>query len=289
MGGTVAGIRIGTTAQEKEVTHVWRLSIGRFVIYGIQDGGMIRLVKELYPDAPSTAFAGLLEDGQLAVPFGEFLISDGDRFVLVDTGPGFNGDSYPGGSKGELSTALTAIGVNAADITLIIHTHLHRDHCGGDVTEAGVPAFPNASVIVQQDENDFWMTSDLANSHLVRAAVAPIQAAGLWQTVQGNTEVAAGLNVVHAPGHTPGHQFVATEADGISITFGGDAIHHPLQVGHPEWTFNADLDSDQARTTRTALLDRPGVIALNHLPRAGTIELVAGARSFVEVPTQQIL
>ena len=271
------------------MSRVWRLSVGSLLVHAIEDGGMCRASDEMFPGSPPEIWAEWLEDGLLSVSFGEFLLTTtAGRHILIDTGPGPNGSSYPGGSKGSLGTALELIGVETDEIDLIIHTHLHLDHCGGDSTIDGEPAFANAAVICQQDEHDFWMTTDIAKSDVIRAAVAPVQAAGLWKTVSGTAEVSPGVYLYLAPGHTPGHQFVVADDGQDSIVFGGDAAHHRMQIEHPELAMFADLDPVKAERVRRELFQKPDLIALNHFVRPGRVDWEGSAPRFVEQPAETV-
>ena len=80
------------------------------------------------------------------------LIEDGDRLILVDTGMGnkqsdkFFGHYYLHGHH-TLAKSLAAAGFHSNDITDVILTHLHFDHCGGAIEKEAdrlVPAFKNA-------------------------------------------------------------------------------------------------------------------------------------------------
>lgn len=80
------------------------------------------------------------------------LVIDGNRKILIDTGMGnkqsekFFSHYYPHG-EGSLMGSLNGLGIQPEDITDVILTHLHFDHCGGAVTQKDqqlTPAFPNA-------------------------------------------------------------------------------------------------------------------------------------------------
>jgi glyoxylase-like metal-dependent hydrolase (beta-lactamase superfamily II) len=81
--------------------------------------------------------------------------------------------------------------------------------------------------------------------------VQPVIDAGLVAAVTADTAITPDVRLRCTPGHTPGHMSVWID-DRCVIT--GDVLHHPIQVGHPDWTGRGDLDPDVARATRRELL-----------------------------------
>ena len=91
------------------------------------------------------------------------------------------------------------------------------------------------------------------------------------------TEVAAGILVFPAPGHTPGHAAVLISSGRQQLLYVGDAIVHPVQFEHPDWLCAFDLAHDETIATRKKLLDRAAadrcLLAAYHLPGgAGRVE-----------------
>jgi glyoxylase-like metal-dependent hydrolase (beta-lactamase superfamily II) len=141
-----------------------------------------------------------LQDGPWTMHFHCYLLRDrDDRLTLVDTGIG--GVDAPASSwapvPGTLTGELAAVGVEPADVGTVILTHLHSDHAGGAVTD-GRPLFENARYVLQQAE------FDAAEGAMLHEVGTPLK--GQLQAVDGGAEVAPGVRVRLAPGHTPGHQ-----------------------------------------------------------------------------------
>jgi glyoxylase-like metal-dependent hydrolase (beta-lactamase superfamily II) len=91
------------------------------------------------------------------------------------------------------------------------------------------------------------------------------------------TEIAAGILVFPAPGHTPGHAAVLVSSGRQQLLAVGDAIVHPAQFGHPEWVCAFDLSPEETVRTRRQLLERAAadgcLLAGYHLPGAvGAVE-----------------
>ncbi len=84
-----------------------------------------------------------------------FLLRFDDRLALIDTGAG----RLVNPQLGRLAAALHEQGVAPAQIDTIFMTHVHRDHFGGLVDDAGQAAFPNAELVLHQQEASFWLDS----------------------------------------------------------------------------------------------------------------------------------
>jgi glyoxylase-like metal-dependent hydrolase (beta-lactamase superfamily II) len=99
------------------------------------------------------------------------------------------------------------------------------------------------------------------------AAFGVIEAGGLLDPIDGPIGVGTALSVLEAPGHTPGHLAVAV---GDAFLWTGDALIHPANVTHPEWTSAADMDGERNERTRRGLLTRAAVRGMSvggcHLP-----------------------
>jgi glyoxylase-like metal-dependent hydrolase (beta-lactamase superfamily II) len=145
------------------------------------------------------------------------IITDEDR-ILVDTGCGQLDDDMVRWNKVEKDTdliqGLRARGLGPEDITVVINTHLHFDHCGWN------REFKNARLIVQKEE--------LGHAHkpyrFQKAGYHRPHFEGLaFELMDGDVEILDGIHLVTTPGHTPGHQSVVVEHEGRNYIFCGDA------------------------------------------------------------------
>jgi glyoxylase-like metal-dependent hydrolase (beta-lactamase superfamily II) len=193
------------------------------------------------------------------------IILDGTR-VLVDTCVG-NAKPRPGlpewsGLKTAFLDRLATAGLGPDDIDFVICTHFHFDHVGWNTSLAEgkwVPTFSRARYIFSKDEFDYWRTQPENENADDRAgfadSVLPVVEAGLAELVPPDHEVCAGISLLATPGHTPGHVSVRVESQGERAIITGDALHHPCQVAHPEWSEFSDFDPGLARRSRLALLE----------------------------------
>ncbi|WP_079406815.1 MBL fold metallo-hydrolase [Streptomyces sp. 3211] len=220
-------------------------------------------------------------DGVLHLDSHSFaLVVDGLR-VIVDTGIG-NGKTRANPAWHNLRTdyleRLEVIGFTPENVDLVILTHLHTDHVGWNtrkVDGAWVPTFPNARYLTSRAEHEFWAAYDMdeARSGMFRDSVVPVEEAGLLDLVDvpaDGVDVADGLRLLPAPGHTPGQIAVRVGGAGAAALITGDAVHHPVQLAHPEIGSCVDIDPVRAEATRRALLaglaDTGALVLGTHFP-----------------------
>jgi glyoxylase-like metal-dependent hydrolase (beta-lactamase superfamily II) len=201
--------------------------------------------------------------------------------ILVDTGVGQTGAPGPEwmGATGDLPNVLREAEVAPESIDTVVLSHVHDDHVGGTVRfEDGAPspAFPNARYVVQRAdlawEREAARESD-EDEAIWRLLLAPLEAAGVIDVVDGDTDLVEGIQLHLLPGHTPGHQVVRLHADRERAIIGADTFNHPAQISHPDWFSATDNDHVLAAASRRAMLaelaSHPGtVFAPTHLTEA---------------------
>jgi N-acyl homoserine lactone hydrolase len=135
--------------------------------------------------------------------------------VLVDTGCGAPDETlreYRVVNR-TVADALATHGLSPVDITMVVNTHLHFDHCGQNA------AFPHAPIIVQRAEHERVFRDRDEMAEWLEAAGAR------FELVDGDHALADDLQLVTTPGHTVGHQsVVATTHAGVDL-FVGDAAY----------------------------------------------------------------
>src|SRR5262245_924115 len=166
---------------------------------------------QLMPSPPTIApvlVAELLVEGE-RMPVYVHVIDHPDARVLVDTGMT---ELHP--AVADMDPRLFPLSEQAFDlagIDLVVSTHLHFDHCGGNHLFAGTPIY------VQRRELDDALGED---DYTIREWV---EARGVqYVPVDGEHELLPGLRLVPAPGHTPGSQMVVVETGGRPVIVGGD-------------------------------------------------------------------
>lgn len=172
------------------------------------------------------------------------LIRAPGRIILVDNGigpkePPRTKDIY-GLRASRLLRGLKAAGVAPADIDTVVITHLHWDHAGGSTyvdkaSGQALPTFPRASYLVQRaswDEATHPNERNSAGYH--QDDFMPVFERGLLKLLDGDEQVAPGVETLLSGGHAPGHQIVTIRQGGQTLCFLGDLVpsHHHLPLAY---------------------------------------------------------
>ncbi len=211
------------------------------------------------------------------------LIEAPEALVLVDTGIGNKEgekfmDIYGVSNRGDpsrLEDGIRDAGFDPADVDIVLNTHLHFDHAGGDThrDEGGqvVPSFPGARYVVQRGELGFARSrNERIRASYLPHNFEPIEAAGLWTPVDGVAEVTKGVRVLPTPGHTPFHQSVTVESDGEVACFLADVCPTSAHVPLP-WIMGYDLEPLVTLESKRGLwkraLEEDWLLIFQHDPR----------------------
>ncbi|WP_216892630.1 MBL fold metallo-hydrolase [Nocardia alni] len=266
--------------------------VGSVRVHPILDGHMGVAPHVLYPFAGPDDLAAedrLDEDGNVPLDYGGYLLSGrDDAVVLVDTG---GGESFAvAEDKGRLHTSgllveqLERAGVAPADVTHVVFTHLHFDHCGG-ASSAGRTTFPHAQYVCHE-EDWRWFVIGEADPR-VRTAMEPT--ASQVRTWTTDTDILPWLRVVHCPGHTPGNSIVFVSDQGAELALIGDLAHHPLEFTHPGWLGGVDADPSGVVHERMSwfgrFADAETPIASTHFPDLRPITIERAGQAFRESPS----
>lgn len=208
-----------------------------------------------------------LLDGELIHPrFGTTAVRSAGKLIVVDTGLN--------APDGTLMADMKEKGIDAADVDLVVLTHLHPDHTGWNLTD-GRPTFPNARYITSQADWDYWTSPEvLRDAEHIRKDALPLRDLNIIDLI-GNDDYAITdeLTAVSTPGHTPGHISVVVSSAGERGYILGDVAHSPAQAHYTDWSPEFDVDPDLSRQTRNAVLDKleaDGVlVSAGHFPGNG--------------------
>jgi len=189
------------------------------------------------------------------------LLRSEGKTIMIDTGLGnkltpvekerWNLDRTNGG----LVENLAEQGVGVNDVDIVINTHLHTDHCGGNtVVEDGslAAAFPNAEYWVQRIE---WARAYHPDARTRGTYFSdnfvPLQKDGRLRLLFGDTSVTKHVDCVLTPGHTRGHQSVKMESESWRGLFVADMASYGIQMAKTAWLTAYDvLPLENIRTKR---------------------------------------
>ena len=162
---------------------------------------------------------------------------------------------------------LRKAGARPEDIDFVFCTHLHVDHCGWNtqlVDGKWVPTFPNARYLFSRRDHDYWKVRDTleaattisleVNVGVFADSVQPVISAGQAELLDDATTIADCLHIEPGYGHTMGHLIATLQSQGDGALFAGDALHHPVQIYHPDWNTSGCTLPEEARKTRRYLL-----------------------------------
>jgi glyoxylase-like metal-dependent hydrolase (beta-lactamase superfamily II) len=167
--------------------------------------------------------------GSLLVEIQPFVVKTNTDIILLDTGLGFT-DEY---GNLQLHNNLIREGINPLDVTLVLMSHLHKDHAGGISKQDHFSSdrrlsFTNAKYIIHQKEFETALNSN--SSSYMAEYIKPLIHSD--QLVLTEDEGRVGENVRYAltGGHSPWHQVFWIEENGETIFFGGDVAPQLMQI-----------------------------------------------------------
>ena len=204
------------------------------------------------------------------------LIRKDGRLILVDTGYGDKMTDRDRGIYGmsgsTILESLSARGVSAEDIDLVILSHLHFDHAGGATRPDGdggiVPSFPNAQYVVQKGEwedalNDYGTMKTTYRPENYR----PLMDRGVLTLLEGDVEIEDGIRVEVTGGHTRCHQLVKVESGDARAVYSGDILPMTTHLRAP-YNMAYDLFPYDTMMAKMRLLrqaaDEGWIVVLDH-------------------------
>lgn len=253
-----------------------KTSIGSIEMTALVDMVQAYPAPAVYPKVGDFAgFQGHLDDaGAVTLNFASFLVRDGATLLLVDTGWGPE-------HEGKLLFELAESGVKTGDITHVLFTHLHGDHTGWNIDrQSGRPIFSHARHLVPRADWDYYsaQAEEAKNAGKpwmgsFHRDVLPLDAAGLVDLIEGETNISAGLTAIPTPGHTPGHTSVVITSGNERGLVLGDVVITPVDAEDPSIENSFDWDAAIAVETRKKLVDRliadGSLVGASHLPAPG--------------------
>jgi glyoxylase-like metal-dependent hydrolase (beta-lactamase superfamily II) len=244
------------------------MKLGAFEIYPLSDGSFRLDGGAMFGVVPKALWQRCCAADELnRIPLSLtcLLIRAHGKNILVDTGLGSKEDPrfkemFAVDRTVSLELSLKRLGLSRDDIDLVINTHLHFDHAGGNTMDNGsgalVPAFPKARYVVQRGEyDDAVRANERTRASYRRDNFLPITEADRWDLLDGDTELLPGITAMVTQGHTRYHQGIKIESEGRTAFYLGDLIPTVCHLPLP-YIMGYDLSPLQTLETKRWVLDR---------------------------------
>lgn len=227
------------------------------------------------------------------------LIHSEGKTILVDNGLGDKLSDkavrqwnleYP---QGTLLENLAEHGLQPEDVDIVLDTHLHSDHCGGNTTLRDgelVPTFPNAEYWVQQME---WADAMNPNARTRATYLAdnfrPVWETGQFKLLNGDVQVTSEVRCVVTPGHTRGHQSIVIEDGERSYLYVADLASFAIHFQRTAWVTSYDVEPLETIRTKEKwqqwALEKQAILLFEHDPQivAGELKQDDEGRLKIEV------
>ncbi|WP_114948628.1 MBL fold metallo-hydrolase [Microvirga calopogonii] len=253
-------------------------------------------IKDVSVDETKAALAkaGLTTDF-MPIPLTVLVLKIGDKHIMIDAGSGVG--QWQANAT-HLPANMQAAGIDHSQISAILISHFHPDHVWG-LMEKGTNAavFPNAELVVNRAEYNFWTEPGRVEKlpEGRRQAGKRIAEAfptwNNWRLVESGTEVAPGIQILEAYGHTPGHSVFLVTSGSDQLMVSNDTMYVPaLLAPHPEWQGSYDQDGPLAVTTRHRIIDRViadrMMICGAHFPFPGLGTFVKDGNAYAFTPVE---
>ena len=226
------------------------------------------------------------------------LVRDGSTRLLVDAGIGNKMDAkstdiYAIDRSYNITHSLAEAGLSAADIDVVLASHLHFDHFGGATMrdESGIvrPTFPDARYVVRAAEwDDATHPHERNRASYLQEDFVPLKAAGVVDLFQADQEIMPGVRVEWTGGHARSHQVIYIESGGKTAVFVADMIPTAAHIDEP-WIMGYDLYPMDTLAFKRGFIreaiDREYLIFFEHDPdiAAGYIREHNGKKSVEKV------
>ncbi len=199
-----------------------------------------------------------------------------ERIVLVDTGAGdkltpkLQSIYRIDYSQHDLLGSLAAAGAAPAQVTDVILTHLHFDHCGGGTMLAevqeqaegpeeregptAVPTFPNATYHLQRTQWEWALDpTERDRASFFGENFLPLESSGQLHLVEGEVELFPDVHLVVVDGHTPGQQLPLIRTLRRTFFYCGDLFPTASHL-HLPWIMGYDLQPLKTMEEKKRLL-----------------------------------
>ncbi|GAB1422267.1 MBL fold metallo-hydrolase [Anaerolineales bacterium] len=235
------------------------IKIGDFEIHLINDCTIMADAGGPFGLVPRSLWQNLYippnQDNQVPMVTICLLVKTAGKIILIDTG---HGDKLPRrmqqlthmNGTGGLLRGLAELNIQPEAIDIVIDTHLHGDHAGGNTrfvegdTKEVTASFPNATYFVHAREyEDALKPNERTRATYHLHNYQPLVESGQMQLLTDQlNEIIPGITTVLAPGHTPGHMAVRFESQGQHAAFLCDLASFSIHFERLAWMTAYDVE-----------------------------------------------
>ena len=237
----------------------YNFKIGDFECFCINDGGLDYKLEHFFKNVPKEQVEKVLSEHNLPIdsiytPYTHLIVKTNKHLILVDMGAG---KVLP--NNGKLPITMKSIGIEPSEIDTIIITHAHPDHIGGTLNDEGKPIYSNARYYMWKGEWDFWFSDkafEKTNEFFINTAreqLSPIK--DMINFLEKESEIFPGVNIIEAPGHTPGHIVVAFSSKNEHLYYTADTVLYPLHLEYPDWLSVYDILPSKAEASKKKIFN----------------------------------
>lgn len=236
---------------------LYYLDGGRFYLDG---GAMFGVVPKVFWEKKSPPD----EKNRITMRANSLLVRASGKTILIETGNGTKWDAkqraiYNIQEGDPLIDSLSKSGAQPDDIDLVINTHLHFDHAGGNTRMDGaraVPTFSRARYLVQRAELEHAMNpTQRDRASYFPENYTPISNENRWDLLDGDKEILPGISVERIPGHNADIQAVKITGGGRTLAFVADLLPTRHHIPLP-WIMAYDLYPMQTLETKRRWVPR---------------------------------
>jgi glyoxylase-like metal-dependent hydrolase (beta-lactamase superfamily II) len=275
--------------------------IGEIDVLVISDGVLPLPTKMLAHNADPADRGAWLEDmflppDALDWALNVVMVRSGNKTILIDAGLGSDPDLHLP-RAGQTIRRLEAAGIDLAEVTDLVLTHMHMDHIGGLLVDGVKEQLrKDLRIHVAAAEVKFWESPDFSRTAMPPGFPDALRATAKrfvneygsqLRPFEEQHEVAPGVVVRRTGGHTPGHSVVRVASGSDALTFAGDAVF-AVGFDQPDWHNGFEHDPEEAARVRVRLLrelaETGEMLVATHLPFPSVGRVAVDGDAFRWVP-----
>ena len=192
------------------------------------------------------------------------LVEDGNRLILIDNGIGNKQEDkffahYFLHGEDSLEISLNRKGFSFADITDMVITHLHFDHCGGSIKWNNdhtkfETTFPNAAYWVAENHwNEMLAPNPREKASFLKENIFPIEESGQLKLLKHGEKIHDSINMIYSSGHSQSMMHPVIDYNGKKVIYLADMIPTQAHIPVP-YVMGYDVRPLETMNEKTSVL-----------------------------------